>query len=201
MLSFFAIDHGKVTVSPDSNLLVMLSECLTRAIVAFNITSVQDLAHDHTTQLDVFSAIFDSASMHHISKDSTPALSASISGKQKAQLLAQGISGIIAIASQLMDREINSDVLARRTAAFQLSSRRREIIDKIEKSEIFEDCTMRIVVEDLILEALGVASDFEIPRTPSPSIESFGVDTNDWDYQRPAVKMGLPWGFTIMALN
>lgn len=239
MLGFFALEHAKVSVSPELNLHLTLRECLTRAIAAFDITN-SELLCARASLSKVLSSIFDAENLPLVSEESSQATCVA-DNEKKASLLVQGFAGIIAIASQLAGREVTADLLNSHTEAFAPSERRTDMVSRIVQSDVLRDCTLKVQLEDLIVEAAldkpsepAVYNDFlplteepvapltsanveEDPfydseeeeeeveisgnSTPSYPREHIGLNTNEWDHSRPATNMGLPWGFTIMALN
>lgn len=84
---------------------------------------------------------------------------------------------------------------------FEQSKQKRSVLERIEEGGLLGECyTVEAVVEFIV----GVIDEQEKEEVVN-EVEIEQVVTNekvDWEMgSRPYGNMGLPWGFTIMALN
>ncbi|EMT73390.1 hypothetical protein NOF04DRAFT_1329169 [Fusarium oxysporum II5] len=199
-IDIFAIDQGHVTLPDDLCPLDALSSILR------NISSVFEL--DVSADLDltcrnilhrILQFIFDTNTQSALEEDSE--IFAHLSSKQKARILAQAIAAFTVIFQRLAQtgEKVTYGVLNREAQLFTESDQRALMQSLIEGDAVFENCTRKSDIAEAILSAIDADED---AATPQPVAAD---DKQDFMFSPSAAQehknMGVPWGFSIMAIN
>ncbi|KAG7146527.1 hypothetical protein HYQ46_004672 [Verticillium longisporum] len=122
----------------------------------------------------------------------------SLNGPAKARLLARAVAGVVAVFEHLSAcrGEITQEVFDQQVQHFAESDQCRRIIAKIEESKVFSRCYAKSQLADVICQAVEDGSD-----TASLGLGEDDQAAIEWASELPSRNMGLPWGFTILALN
>ncbi|KAK2928981.1 hypothetical protein FoTM2_011845 [Fusarium oxysporum f. sp. vasinfectum] len=182
-IDIFTIDQGHVTLPDDLCPLDALSSILR------NISSVFEL--DVSADLDltcrnilhrILQFIFDTNTQSALEEDSE--IFAHLSSKQKARILAQAIAAFTVIFQRLAQtgEKVTYGVLNR-------------------EAQLFTESDQRALMQSLI-EGDAVFENYEDAATPQPVAAD---DKQDFMFSPSAAQehknMGVPWGFSIMAIN
>lgn len=126
-----------------------------------------------------------------------------IDGHSKAVLLAQAVAGLIAIVRRLSGNgEISQGVVSRELQLYSESEERRRMLEAVEGSHLFGYCLSKREVCELIVAAVeGEDRKAMLPRTTLGEDDIFARCGVEKVGGRMCQDMGLPWGFTIMAIN
>lgn len=199
-IDIFTIDQGHVTLPDDLCPLDALSSILR------NISSVFEL--DVSADLDltcrnilhrILQFIFDTNTQSALEEDSE--IFAHLSSKQKARILAQAIAAFTVIFQRLAQtgEKVTYGVLNREAQLFTESDQRALMQSLIEGDAVFENCTRKSDIAEAILSAIDADED---AATPQPVAAD---DKQDFMFSPSAAQehknMGVPWGFSIMAIN
>lgn len=152
----------------------------------------------------MLTAIFD-ATTRSIVLETEPELQDRIDGQAKAILLAQAVAGLICTFRRLVRRgEISQGVLSGELQLFSESEERRRMLEVVERSHLFGYCLSRGQVGELILTAVESGGE-GMGMLPSTTVGEDDVFVRCGGVEkiggRPYQDLGLPWGFTIMAIN
>ncbi|KAK4641665.1 hypothetical protein QC761_512980 [Podospora bellae-mahoneyi] len=134
--------------------------------------------------------------------DTTGALLSGLDDQAKTILYIQAVTGLVLIFEHLCTHgDITAGVVDRELRLFEQSKQKRSVLERIEEGGLLGECyTVEAVVEFIV----GVIDEEEKEDVVN-EVEIEQVATNekvDWEMgSRPYGNMGLPWGFTIMALN
>ncbi|KAK4176856.1 hypothetical protein QBC36DRAFT_328359 [Triangularia setosa] len=140
--------------------------------------------------------------------DQTGMLLSGLDDHAKAILYIQAITGLVLIFQHLSKHDdiTTAGIVERELRLFQQNEQKKEALDKIEESGLLSECFTKEAVVEFLVSAIERQQQEEKEEQPAPErTEMEAVFTNekaDWDMGgRPYGNMGLPWGFTIMALN
>ncbi|KAK0660800.1 hypothetical protein QBC41DRAFT_236419 [Cercophora samala] len=140
--------------------------------------------------------------------DETGALLSGLDDQATTTLYIQAVTGLALLCENLSKHEnLTAGMVERERRLFEDSKQKMEVLERIEDGGLLGECyTVEAVVEYIVdvverqhqeeeQEGLLVLEGVEVEE----------VVTNekvDWEMgSRPYGNMGLPWGFTIMALN
>ncbi|KAF4453269.1 hypothetical protein F53441_3999 [Fusarium austroafricanum] len=199
-ISIFTIDQGHVTIPSDLCPLDALSSILRNISSVFELDVCADLDLTCRNSLHrILQSIFDTNTQLVLEQESE--IFAGLSSKQKARILAQAIAAFTVIFQRLAQtgEKVNYGVLNREAQLFTESDQRELIQSLIEGDDVFENCQKK----DDIAEAIIIAIDAdEDAATPQPVAAD---DKQDFTFSPSAAQehknMGVPWGFSIMAIN
>lgn len=166
----------------------------------------------------MLNAVFDLDVRSLVVADDAHAASAlsALDPSARARLLAQAVAGIVSILHRLallvgfhdqqqQERaEVTPAVLARELLLFAESPARRRVLDRLEHhcGGVFGGaCLMKRDLAAVILAAVSCGDVHFQPPAHAPCFDDYASDGFGWSEARPASDMGVPYGFTIMALN
>lgn len=217
----FPLGHPSLPSSP--SLPTLLAQSLVKITDIFNLPDPHSLLRSPSTLPRILEAIFDATGSLKLVLDDSD-LAESLDEHDRTCLYVQAVAGMVAVFRRLLNkrgREMTEGVLEGEVRVFAGSEERREILDKIAgKKELFSCCYTRGHVVEVVLEVVEGRDDEEEEEDEEVAVEEvswgsdvrgvfasggvrekFSSDTAAWEGERPCKNMGLPWGFTIMALN
>lgn len=200
-VDIFTIEQGHVTLPSDLCPLDALSRILRSISSVFELDVCADLDLNCRDILHrILQSIFDTNTQLLLEQE-TSEFFANLSSKQKARILAQAIAAFTVIFQRLAltGEKVNYGVLNREAQLFTESDQRALIQSLIEGDSIFESCTKKSDIAEAILAAIDADED---AATPQPVAAD---DKHDFMFSPSAAlehkNMGVPWGFSIMAIN
>ncbi|KAK0721291.1 hypothetical protein B0T21DRAFT_414485 [Apiosordaria backusii] len=173
-----------------------------------SISKIFSLPTSATLSLDqLLESIFPSETLPII-LDTTSTLLSGLPDQDKATLYIQAIAGTVLIFQHLSKHEeITTAILDRELRLFEQSEEKTEVLGKMEESGLLRECYTKQAVVDFLVSIIEDAQQKDEQEaeevTGSETETVFTNEKVDWDMEggRPYGNMGLPWGFTIMALN
>ncbi|KAJ4317406.1 hypothetical protein N0V84_007383 [Fusarium piperis] len=201
-IEVFAIEEGHVTIPNDLCPLEVLFSTLRKVSAVFNLEICAEVDLSCRKILHrLLQSIFDTNTQSFLEQE-TSEIFAHLSAKQKARILAQAIATFTILFQRLAEtgEKVTYGVLNREAQLFAESEQRTMMQDAIEGNPIFEDCQRKSDIADAILTAMDAD---ESPASPQLVAAD---DKIDFTFSPGAAlehskNMGVPWGFTVMALN
>ncbi|KAK4166919.1 hypothetical protein QBC43DRAFT_11372 [Cladorrhinum sp. PSN259] len=203
-ISPIQIQLGRLALPAESTIHTLLTQSYTKLTEIFNLHDPESLLSSQSTFSHILDAILDTSSRPFANPDSELIL-AGLDDHDKACLYLQAVVGMVLILERLKSSssDLSAGLLARKLQLFAESKQRQAVLDAIAGSHCFSESYTRNDVVEFLVNAIQdrEVDDFSLP---TPSGEELLVSVgNSWDgsSERPCKNMGLPWGFTIMALN
>ncbi|RSM12313.1 hypothetical protein BHE90_008647 [Fusarium euwallaceae] len=200
-IEVFTIEEGHVTIPNDLCPLEALFSTLRKVSSVFNLDICSEVDLNCRKILHrLLQSIFDTNTQSFLEQE-TSEIFAHLSAKQKARILAQAIATFTILFQRLAEagEKVTYGVLNREAQLFAESEQRTMMQDAIEGNPIFEDCQRKSDIADAILAAIDAD---ESPASPQLVAAD---DKVDFTFSPGAAlehkNMGVPWGFTVMALN
>ncbi|KAL2873025.1 hypothetical protein SGCOL_011824 [Colletotrichum sp. CLE4] len=197
-MSHFTLSMGKASVQNNVSLWTTLSQCYAEIAKTFNVQDAEGILSTPDSISKVVHATFDH-DVHGLIEQHSSSMASYLDDATKAHMLAQAIAGMVAFFQKLAAHhqgpvtQASFDREVRRFAECELRS---AMIRTIEESRIFGRCYTTSQIADLIMGAVeGKVNDAEFTS------EDEYQNAIGWATELPARNMGLPWGFSIMALN
>ena len=200
---YFSLDMGHLSVQPEVTLWSLLDHCFARFKAVFNFDDRAGVLQGCTALHRILDSIFDTESRAFVTEDSLPILSR-LDDQAKACLLAQAIGGMILIFRRLSQAgfELSPGHFSRELQLFAESEQRRSLLAKVESSPVLGSCYLNSQVSAMITSAMEGCGQTDEEALPLRTIgEDIFRDDAAWVSDRPCKNMGMPWGFTIMAVN
>jgi hypothetical protein len=130
---------------------------------------------------------------------------AGLDDHDKSCLYVQAVAGMALFFRRLSvaGAVLSAASFSRELQLFAESEQRRAMLDKIGSTSLFSSCYTKRSMVDFVSAAIENDGDAEhndgLPVAKAR--ENLSADSVAWGGSRPYQNMGLPWGFTIMALN
>jgi hypothetical protein len=200
-IDVFTIDQGHVTIPNDLCPLDALSSILRNISSVFELDVCPEL---NLTCRDILHRILQSifdTNTQLVLEQETSEIFAHLSSKQQARILAQAIAAFTVVFQRLAQtgEKVNYGVLNREAQLFAESDQRALMQGLIEGDNVFEECRKKSDIAEAILAAIDADED---AATPQPVAAD---DKHDFVFSPSAAlehkSMGVPWGFSIMAIN
>lgn len=205
-MKFFTLEAGQVSVQPESTLWSILASCFARFVDIFALDDQHGILVGTGSLARMMQAVFDTNSRAFVAQDCPLALE---DGQARGRLLAQAVAGLALIFRHLAaaaDRgeALGHGTLSRELQLFAESEQRRDMLAAIEASHVFGACHDRSELVTLMMDAVEGVNAQDLVDRMLP-LGGLGRDLLSYDVawvsDRPCSNMGLPGGFTIMALN
>jgi len=202
-LSPLQIQLGRLSLPSESSLHTLLAQSFSKLTEIFNIHDPSSLLTSQSTFQHIMDSILDTTSRPFVNPNSEPIL-AGLDDHDKAVLYLQAVAGMVLVFERLKscDSELSAGVLARKLRLFSESKERQSVLDAIAGSHCFSESYTRSDVVAFLVNAIEARKADEYPPVGDKEQELLGLGKDSsWESERPCKNMGLPWGFTIMALN
>lgn len=197
-MSHFTLSLGQASVQNSVSLWATLSQCYEEIAKTFNLQDPEGVLSTPDSISKVVHATFDHDEHRLIEQHSSTMLNY-LDDATKAHMLAQAIAGIVAFFRKLASHHqgpVTAASFDREVQRFAKCKLRSAMIRKVEDSRIFGRCYTKSQIADLIMDAVeGEVDDAEF------TTEDEYQNAIGWATELPVRNMGLPWGFSIMALN
>jgi hypothetical protein len=191
---------GKASVEISSSVWETLVQTSDKLAKTYDLNDPEDVMSSRSTLQRILSATFDRDELAFLTQHSQALnlLDDSLDGLSRAHVLAQAIAGLVTILENVAatGRQVNAAVVNEVISHFAESEHRRRIAEMIEGSRVFARCYDRSQITDLVLRAV---EDKEASKWESLADDEQAAI--GWASELPSRNMGLPWGFTILALN
>ncbi|KAK1992561.1 hypothetical protein LX36DRAFT_588147 [Colletotrichum falcatum] len=200
-MSHFTVSMGKASVQSSVPIWTTLSQCYAEVAETFALQDPEGVLSAPDSISKVVHATFDHDEHGLIEQGSPAAMASHLDDDARAHMLAQAVAGTVAFFRKLASShrgpvtQAGFDREVRRFAECEL---RAAMIRKIdERSRLFGRCYTKSQIADLIMDVVEgkVGDDAEFAS------EDEYQNAIGWATELPARNMGLPWGFTIMAIN
>lgn len=207
-LSNFQIDVDHASIPAEATLWSLLVQSLTHITRIFSLSDPKALLSEPTTMQQILRAVFPSSTLAFFTPETCTTLLSGLEEPEKALMLAQAICATVVLYCRLNDAEkdICGSLLAKELQLFTEGDQLRTVLEKLEGSHVFGQCFMKAQIEDAMVDAVMAArkDDVDLPSTELgvDSVYAIGVGAmGGVESEAKKWNMGLPWGFTIMALN
>ena len=199
-LPYFALEMGQPSTLPGYTLWSILSQCFAQFSSIFQLDDRNLVLATAANQKKFLGSIFSSDSLALVTQDSLFILD-HLDGHARAMLLAQAVAGMVMVFHRLAaaGTEITSGLLSRQLRLFSESQELRGMLSAVEGSPVLKTCYVKSEIASMITRAARSEQHFQLPLTTVG--EERLSDGISWVSYRPCQDMGMPWGFTIMALN
>ncbi|KAK1826620.1 hypothetical protein QBC39DRAFT_396533 [Podospora conica] len=202
-LNSLVFDMGRLAIPPDTTIIAMLRESFTKITNIYSLPDPQSLLVLELTLPQMLHAIFDTASLSLVTA-SNPSALAHLDDRERASLFTQAVGGLATMFQRLhaTRAELTPSVLLREMQLFAESDQRRNMMDKIGASPIMTSCYTKGVLADFVMATIEDRETGHFENLPLGRLGQEALsDSVAWVSARPCKTNGLPWGFTILALN
>lgn len=203
-MDYLSCSNGRLSIPSETTLFDLLSQCFTKFVDIFDIQDEDNVLVDPSSLERVLSCIFDTESRAFVTEKSLRLVDR-LDDHDKLSLFIQAVTGLTMIFQRLSASETGTSKghFSTELSRFNKAPARREMLDEVAASHLLTECYDTEDLADLLLQIVeddeADSSDDDLPwAAPREAIVN---DSEEWDVNRPCKKMGLPWGFTIMALN
>lgn len=185
----------------DVSLRTLLDQALQKIATVFNLKTAELDLSNPTTLDRILQTVFDTDTRAFLSGQAS-AIQDRLSSTQKDRILAKGIAAIVVIFQRLAKtgRTVTFGLLNREAQLFAESDQHSLVLDKIGRSQMFNHCYHKGQISELITSAMAPQDKADVPDLSALDDMPDLTRTATAACDRPE-NMGLPWGFTIMALN
>ncbi|KAL2268792.1 hypothetical protein VTJ83DRAFT_3638 [Remersonia thermophila] len=200
-LSFLSFDMGRLSIPSNGCLHNILDRCFAKIRGFFHLADTSNLLAEPSSLERVLSCIFDATSLPFVT-ETTDRIAAGLDDHEKACLFVQAVAGMVLFLRRLAAAgvAVSEPILARELQLFAESEQRRALLETVATSPLLRSCYTKAVLVDFLEEAIDdPTTENLLPETTMKN--DFPSDPEAWVNDRPCKNMGLPWGFTIMALN
>ncbi|KAK4217492.1 hypothetical protein QBC37DRAFT_414622 [Rhypophila decipiens] len=211
-LGYLALEAGQLSVPTDNKLLDTLAECLSTFVNIFALEDEEKALSSPSTLETVLKSIFDNENEVFVMEDSL-LLVEGLSDQERLSLFLQAVTGMAMVFQHLSlsGATMTPSALERELEIFSEGDERHEMLEKVEASRFLTACydkkdlgvyLMKIVEDEDEEEDITPENhNHNLVTSWSATKQTINTDSDEWDSSRPCKNMGLPWGFTILALN
>jgi hypothetical protein len=202
-MDFLLWDMGRTSIPAEASLFDLLSQCFDKFRGVFNLEDPHGILTRPSILEGMLNAVFDTGSRAFVTEKS-PGFIAGLEEHDKLCLYVQAVAGMVLIFRRLssLGRTLSAGLASREIQLFKESQQRTVVLSKIADTSLLSACYARSGIVDFVVE---VVEGQELGQHANPSSGITGDDLLDntagWVTDRPCKNMGLPWGFTIMAIN
>ncbi|KAK3321692.1 hypothetical protein B0H66DRAFT_574238 [Apodospora peruviana] len=200
-----SLDHlscslGRLSFPQETTLFSLLTRCYDNFVSVF---ALEDQSNILPSTERLLSSIFDTGSRAFVLEKSSRILGG-LPDHDKVCLFIQAVAGMAMVFQRLgsAEAELSHRLLSRELQLFAESEQRHSMLDKIAASHLLSSCYTK---SEAIAFLMGILKDCATDSREDLPLTTVGEETpNDsvsWVSDRPCKNMGLPWGFTIMAIN
>jgi hypothetical protein len=202
-VDFLSLNLGRLSIPAEACLFSLLNQCFAKIKGIFNLNDPSNILAESSTLERILNAVFDTTSLAFVTEKSVRIV-AGLDDHDKSCLFVQAVAGMVLIFQRLSmaSTVLSASVFSRELQLFAESEQRRAALDKIGGSALFSSCYTKSAVVDFLMAAIDEQAGGHHDSLP---LNTAGAellsDSVAWVSDRPCKNMGLPWGFTIMALN
>jgi hypothetical protein len=190
---------GRLSIPAEACLFSLLNQCFNKTKAIFDLVDPSGVLAEPSTLERILNSIFDTTSLPFVTEKSVR-IAAGLDDHDKSCLFLQAVAGMVLIFRRLglAGGIVTAGMLSRELQLFAECEQRRAVLEKIGGSHVFSTCYTRSAVVDFLMAAINEQHD-------GMPLDNAGMDLLSDSVacvsDRPCKNMGLPWGFTIMALN
>jgi hypothetical protein len=202
-MGLLSIEMGRLSIPAETCLFSLLSQCFTKIKDIFNLGDPSAILAEQSTLERILNSVFDTTTLPFVTEKSIR-IAAGLDDHDKSCLFVQAVAGLVLVFRHLdsAGTVLSASMLSRELQLFAESEQRRAALDKIGGSSLFGSCYTKSCIVDFVM---AVIDEDEVEHHDGLTFGTTGKDLSGdnaaWVNDRPCKKMGLPWGFTIMALN
>ncbi|KAK4154096.1 hypothetical protein C8A00DRAFT_33121 [Chaetomidium leptoderma] len=202
-MDFLSLNLGRLSIPSEACLFSLLNQCFAKIKAVFNLDDPSGILAEPSSLERVLNSIFDTPSLPFVTEKSVRIV-AGLDDHDKSCLYVQAVAGMVLIFRRLRlaGTVVSAGLFSRELQLFAESERRRAVLDKVGGSSLFSSCYTKNAIVDFVMAAIDepkVKHHDGLPLTTTG--EELLSDSVAWVSDRPCKNMGVPWGFTIMALN
>jgi hypothetical protein len=194
---------GRLAVPQETTLLSLLSRCFAAFTGIYSLEDPNSVLAKPSSLERMLCSTFDTASRVFVTETSTRVL-AGLDEHDKSCLFVQAVAGMAMIFQRLSaaDQPLSSSIFLRELQLFAESDQRGHMLEKIEASSLLNSCYTTSVMTDFVMAAIEDRETRHYENLPLGRLgEDLLSDSVAWVSDRPCKTNGLPWGFTILAIN
>ncbi|KAJ4287113.1 hypothetical protein N0V88_007735 [Collariella sp. IMI 366227] len=202
-ISLITLTHNHPSIPSNTCLFTLLNQCFTKIQSIFALDDYYSVLSSPSTLERILTATFDTASLGFVTEKSVRII-AGLDDHDKISLYVQAVAGMVLVFRRLRSAGpvVSANLLARELQLFAESEQRGRVLEKIGHSALLSHCHSREGMVEFVVKAMDEREDRHYAETlPLPDGTDLLNDSVQWVSDRPCKNMGLPWGFTIMALN
>ncbi|KAM7188262.1 hypothetical protein V8F20_010639 [Naviculisporaceae sp. PSN 640] len=211
-LDYLNIEGGRLSIQPETKLLDILAGCFSNFVDIFDLQDEEKTLSSPSALEDVMKSIFDNENQAFVTEDSLQIVEG-LEAKEKLSLFLQSVTGMAMVFQHLAlsGANMTPSALARELEIFSEEDERHDMLEKVAASRFLNTCSDK---KDLVVSLMKIVEDEDEDDTTVletnhhnlvtswvASKQSINTEIEEWDSSRPCKNMGLPWGFTILALN
>lgn len=211
-MDYLNLEGGKLSIQPDTKLLDILAGCFSNFVNIFDLKDEEKTLSSPSALEDVMKSIFDNENQAFVTEDSLHIVEG-LEAKEKLSLFLQSVTGMAMVFQHLAMSGANMtpNALERELEIFSEEDERHDMLEKVAASRFLTSCSDK---KDLVVSLMKIVEDEDEDDTTTlethnhnlvsswaASKQTINIETDEWDSSRPCKNMGLPWGFTILALN
>jgi len=194
---------GRLAVPEGTTLLDLLNRSFAAFVRIYDLEDPQNVLSKPSSLERILCSTFDTASRAFITETS-PRVLAGLDDHDKSCLFVQAVAGMAMVFKRLNSTHevLSSSIFLRELQLFAESDERGHMLEKIEASSLLNSCYCSSVMTDFVVDAIEDRETRHYEDLPLGRVgEEVLSDSVAWVSDRPCKTNGLPWGFTIMALN
>lgn len=206
------MEAGHLSIQPNTKLLDILGGCFSNFVNIFALNDEEKTLSSPSALEDVMKSIFDNENQAFVTEDSLQVVEG-MSDHEKLSLFLQSVTGMAMVFQHfsLSGANMTPSALERELEIFSDEDERHEMLEKVAASRFLKTCYDK---KDLVASLMKIVEDEDEDDNSSlenhnhnmvsswaASKQTISTETDEWDSSRPCKNMGLPWGFTILALN
>jgi len=202
-MNCLVFDMGRLALPQEVTLSSLLGRCFGEFVDTFSLEDENDVLSEPSSLERILCSIFDTASRAFVTETS-PRVLEGLDDHDKACLFVQAVAGMAMIFQRLSltGQPLSSSIFLRELQLFAESDQRRHMLEKIEASTLLNSCYTKSVMADFVMAAIEDRETRHYENLPLGRLgEDLLSDSVAWVSDRPCKTNGLPWGFTIMAIN
>jgi hypothetical protein len=202
-MGFLSVEMGHLSLPAETCLFGLLSQCFTKIKDIFHLDDPSAILAEPSTLERILNSVFDTTTLPFVTEKSIR-IAAGLDDHDRSCLFVQAVAGLVLVFRHLdsAGSVLSATMLSRELQLFAESEQRRGALDRIGSSSLFTSCYTKSSIVDFVMAALD---EQDVEHHDGLTLGTAGKDLSGdnaaWLSDRPCKKMGLPWGFTIMALN
>ncbi|EAA28810.2 hypothetical protein GE21DRAFT_9856 [Neurospora crassa] len=213
-------EQGRLLVPPETCLSTLLKQILVQFTNTYALPDGSHALLSQPSSLDrILNSIFDTSCLAFVTEKEFR-IEAGLDDHDKVTLFVQAVAGMAMVFERLLracssssaafansgSGDLTTSLLSRELQLFAESEQRRTMLDRIGATSLLSHCYTK---DELVSFVVAMVEDPDRASQQGGSSllslnaagEDLSSDSVAWVSGRSCKNMGLPWGFTIMALN
>ncbi|KAL0468506.1 hypothetical protein QR685DRAFT_342803 [Neurospora intermedia] len=214
-----SFEQGRLLVPPETCLSTLLKQILVQFTNTYALPDSSHALLSQPSSLDrILNSIFDTSCLAFVTEQEFR-IEAGLDDHDKVTLFVQAVAGMAMVFERLLHAssssaasansgtgDLTTSLLSRELQLFAESEQRRTMLDRIGATSLLSHCYTK---DELVSFVMAMVEDPDRASQQGGSSllslnavgEDLSSDSVAWVSGRTCKNMGLPWGFTIMALN